>query len=123
MSVTSNPPSPVRPIGADVTLICTVELSPVVDVPVTLNVQLSDPAGNLLNTTPPSVSGSSIAMISSFGRAQSGIYTCRANISSTSSYLINSRPLFTTKKVTVGEIIMNCYHDIVYICPYVQLKL
>ena len=107
MSVSSNPVSPIRPIGSNVTLTCTVELqSPAVDVPVTVNVQMSDPAGSPLTTTPLSVSGSTYtttSMISSFSREQSGLYTCRASISSTFSSLSDSRPQYAVTKVTVGE--------------------
>ena len=73
--LTSDPVSPIRPVGSVVTLTCTVELSPAVDVPVTVNVQLSDPAGSLLTTTTPSISDStynSTATVSSFGKNQSG---------------------------------------------------
>ena len=57
-TITSNPASPIRPIGLAVTLICTVVLSPLVDVPVTVAIYLSDPAGTPLTTTSPSVYGS-----------------------------------------------------------------
>ena len=91
--LTSAPLIPI--VGSDVTLTCTVELSPAVDVPVTVNVQLSDPAGSPLTTTTPSMSGStytSTAMVSSFGREESGDYTCTATVSSSSSipFLLDS---------------------------------
>ena len=105
--LTSDPSSPVRPVGvANVTMTCTVELSPVVDVPVTVNIQLSDPAGRTLTTTTPTVSGSSytaIATVNSFGRDESGNYTCTANITSSSLFLTNSRSKSTMAHVTVGE--------------------
>ena len=105
-SVTSNPASPIRPIGSAVTLICTVVLSPAVDVPVAVNIHLSDPTGSPLITTTPSVSGSnytSIAMVNSFGREDSGLYTCRVSISSTLPFIRNSNPKSVASKVTIGE--------------------
>ena len=107
MIATSDPVSPIRPVGANVTLTCSVELSPAVDVPVTVNVQLSDPAGSPLTTTTPSMSGStytSTAMVSSFGRDQSGNYTCTAQtVSSLFLFFTDSRPQSVTVNVTVGE--------------------
>ena len=40
---TSHPVRIIRPIGSNVTLTCTVELSPVVDVPVTVNTVWTGP--------------------------------------------------------------------------------
>ena len=82
------------------------ELSPTVDVPVTVNVQLSDPAGSPLTTTPPLMSGStytSTAMISSFEREQSGSYTCTTVIKSSLLFLTNSWQHSAATIVTVGE--------------------
>ena len=107
MSVISDPESPIRPIGANVTLSCAIELSPAVDVPLTVNIQLTDPAGSMLNTTAPSVTGhtyTSTALVSSFGRDQSGQYTCRASFNSPFLFLADSRPHSIMANVTVGEI-------------------
>ena len=99
----------VRPIGSTVTLTCMADLDPAVDVPVTVDIQLSDPAGRTLTTTTPSVSGStytSTAMVNSFGREQSGVYTCRATVASSppNSFLFVSSPQSGTLRVTVGEV-------------------
>ena len=107
-SVTSNPASPIRPIGSAVTLICTIVLSPAIDVPVTVNIILSDPAGSPLITTTPSVSGSnytSTAIVNSFEREDSGFYMCRTSISSTFPFIRDSNPKSVASKVTVGETI------------------
>lgn len=83
VTITSTPVSPIRLIKSTVTLICTVELSSAVDVPVTVNVQLIAPSGSPLTTTLPSVSGltyTTTAMINSFGRNQSGVYACTATV-------------------------------------------
>ena len=109
LTLTSTPASPIRPIGTNVTLKCTAELSPLVDVPVTVNVQLTDPSGSPLITTPPAVSGSTyttIAIISSFGRNQSGDYICTATLISVSLFLTNSQPQTAVNNVTVGKNIM-----------------
>ena len=99
MHIVSNQTNPIRPIGSAVLLTCMVELNLAVDVPVTVNIQLRDSDGNPLTTTTPSVSGSTYtttATISSFGREQSGEYTCTVSIGS-------SRSWSATKKVTVGK--------------------
>ena len=84
--ITSTPASPIRPVGSPVTLTCTVDLSPLLDVPVTVTAQISGPSG--VTITPPTQNSvmesttryTSTAMVSSFGRDQSGEYTCRATV-------------------------------------------
>ena len=104
-------PLMVRPIGSTVTVTCTADLDPAIDVPVTVNIQLRDPAGSPLITTSPSVSGSSYttaATISSFGRSDSGVYTCTTTVSSSPSnpFLSNSSSRSETFRVTTGEAIV-----------------
>ena len=101
----------VRPVGSTVTLTCTADLDPAIDVPVTINIELSDPAGSPLTTTAPSASGSNYttaATISSFGRSDSGVYTCTAAVSPSpsNSFLSNSSSLSETFRVTTGEAII-----------------
>ena len=106
MNITSEPVSPIQSNGSQVTLICTVELSPAVDVPVTVYVWLTDPAGNPLIITTIPKSGStytSTAMVRSFGREQSGVYTCSATVNSSSPYLTNSSLKSGMAYVTVGN--------------------
>ena len=72
-------------VGSTVTLTCTVELSPAVDVPVTVNTVWTGPDGFMTTNTAQPVMGStttytSTAMVSSFGRDQSGDYTCTATV-------------------------------------------
>ena len=97
----------IRPIST-VTLTCMADLDPTIDVPVTMNIQLSDPAGRTLTTTTPSVSGStysSMATISSFGRNQSGVYHCSAAVSpSPSNSFLSGGSQSETLRVTTGEI-------------------
>ena len=91
--ITSTPASPIRPVGSAVTLTCTVDLSRAVDVPVTVNAQLSAPVGATITSDTNSVMVNttrytSTAMVSSFGRNQSGEYTCTATVE-----LVTANPL------------------------------
>ena len=91
--ITSTAVSPIRPVGSTVTLTCTVYLSPLVDVPVTVNVQLSAPAGVTITPVTNSVMENttrytSTFMIYSFGRNQSGEYTCITTVE-----LVTANPL------------------------------
>ena len=111
MSTNQVNPLMVRPVGSTVTLTCMADLEdPAIDVPVTVNIQLRDPVGRILTTTTPSVlSGSTytgMATISSFGRDQSGLYTCSATVSPSppNSFLSDSGPQHETLRVTVGEL-------------------
>ena len=102
-------PLMVRPIGSSVTLTCMADFDPVINVAgVTVNVQLSAPAGSPSITTTPSVSGStysSMATISSFGRTDSGVYTCTVTVSPSPSnlFLSGSSSRSETLRVTTGE--------------------
>ena len=105
VTISSDPISPIRPVGSDVTLTCTVELSPAVDVPVTLNTVWTGPEVVTLSTTTPVEEDLiSTATVNSFGRDQSGNYTCRATVSSASSFLTDSGLKSGTATVTVGKV-------------------
>ena len=85
------------------------ELSPVVNVQVTVNFQMIDPAGSPLTTTPPLVSGSTYtttAAINSFGREHSGPYNCTAKVMATEPYLLyldDSRAIGSNEtRITTG---------------------
>ena len=108
VSITSNQASPIWPAPIDVTLTCTVMMSPAVYVPVTVNIVWTGPAEFMKTTTAQPVIGStttytSTAMVSSFGRDQSGVYNCTATISSTSSFITSSMASASTR-VTVGKV-------------------
>ena len=104
--MTSSKPSPIRPVGSVVTLTCTVELSPAVDVPVTVNTVWTGPSGFMTSDTTQSIRNATnyttTAMISSFGRDQSGVYTCTVTVSSMSPLLTSSSGS-AMAKATVGE--------------------
>ena len=94
------------------------------DVPVTVSIQMINPAGSQLTTTTPSISGStytSTAMVSSFGRYQSGVYTCIATVSSTSSFLSNYSQSGTAR-ITTGKTADRTCHKIFTIQPCKTLQ-
>ena len=108
VTVTSDPGSPIRPVGSTVTLTCTVELSPAVDVPVTVNTLWTGPDGFITTNTAQPVMGStttytSTVMVNSFQRNQSGNYSCRVTVSSSSPVLTNSSQRSHTKRITTGK--------------------
>ena len=109
MQVTGDPPSPIRPVGNSVTLICTVELGtlPQIDIQLSVSIQLYDPSGHSLNSPSPTISAStytSTATVNSFGRANSGIYTCRAIVSAVPpNPYIKDAVMTEMARVTVGE--------------------
>ena len=111
--ISSNLPNPIPPFGSqDVTLTCAVELSPAVEVPVTVNTVLTDPDGRTTTRTAQPVMGSrtsyvTMFMISSFGRSDSGLYVCSATVSltSTNAYIRDSNTISPPSiRVTTGKI-------------------
>ena len=101
-------------IGSSVNLTCTVELSPFVDVPVTVTTEWTGPEGFMTNNTAQQTIRShtttytSTAMVSSSrsGRDHSGNYTCEATVRvmSSSSIYIDSVG-YSSSKVVVGKTI------------------
>ena len=82
------------------------------DVPVTVNTVWTGPAGFSTTNTAQAMAGStttytSTAMVSSFGRDQSGDYNCTAIVSSTahSSFLRDGVQTSSSIRVTVGKAI------------------
>ena len=115
MNITSHPVSPIQPIGSNVTLTCIVELSPAVDIPVTVNTVCTGPAGfNISNTAQPVINSNttyvSTAVVRPFERDQSGNYTCRATVSlAFMSFATSSSKSITLLKLTSGKSSNNCY--------------
>ena len=109
VSVVSNKPNPVRPVGSLVTLTCTVIIPEASDVLVTVSTEWTGPNRFTTSNNAQPVMGSttvytSTVVFNSFGRDQSGVYTCRATVSSTSQFLAGSAPPHSTEtRVTVGE--------------------
>ena len=109
LTIKSDSEELIIPVGSKVTLICTVELSPAVDVPVTVNTVWTGPAGFMRqNTALHDMRSNGIYMIStakiySFKRNQSGNYNCTVNITSNNSFLMTSDSSSNTTRVRVGE--------------------
>ena len=107
--LSSSIPNPIPPFGFNVTLTCAVELSPAVDVPVTVNTALSTPQGFTTTSNAQPVMGSStnyatISTISSFMRSDSGLYLCEATVSLPSNaYISDSRTVSHSVRVTTGK--------------------
>ena len=100
----SNKPNPIRPVGSNVTLICTVELGSETTLSLLMvDAQLSRD-GTPLTLTGPTVAGTTFTytiQLDSFGRNDSGNYNCTATVRPQipSSYLINS---VITSNITVS---------------------
>ena len=110
--VRSNKPNPIRPVGSNATLMCTVGIQYSTvhpTVPLMVAIHLTNPVGVVLNTTVHSVSGptyTSTATVESFQRAQSGVYTCEATLTSPSAYLSESSTLTEEIDLSSGEWLM-----------------
>ena len=111
MSVILSTPNPgviIRPVGSAVTMTCTIELSSDVDIPVTVTTVWTGPDGFMTTNTAQSVKGStttytSTAMVSTFGKDQSGLYICSATAITTSPFIIDSHSHNGTAIITVGK--------------------
>ena len=103
----SNMRNPIWPIGSNVTLMCTVELSPAVDIPVTVNTVWTGPAGFSTNITALPVMGSTTTytntpIVRSFERNKSGNYSCMATLTFESSFVEASGPKSGIAFITTG---------------------
>ena len=115
MTVTSNPPSPILD-GTDVTVSCVVEMAQgVVDSDLSLlmvDAQLSRDE-TPLTLTGPTVTGTTFTyttQLDSFGRNDSGNYTCSATVTraqSSSTYLTGSGQATTVDEFVVGKCFKN----------------
>ena len=102
---------PVVPIvESSITLTCTVELSQLVDVPVTVTTEWSGPDGFTTTNAAQPIIGSTAtyaitAIVNSSGIEQStGNYTCKATVRATmSSFLIDSVG-YSSSRVIVGKV-------------------
>ena len=107
--ITSTPVSPIRPIRSTVTLTCTVDLSPMVDVPVNVTAQISAPMGVVILPVTNSVMESSTrytstATVGPFERIHSGEYTCMANVElvTANPFIIGGTGVTGMDKITIG---------------------
>ena len=113
VTITSDPVSPVQPVGTNVTLTCNVELDRLVDVPVTVDTEWTGPDNFNRNITAQQMGNTttytSTVKFSLFGRNQSGDYTCTATVGSMSSFIISPSPQSATSRITVGELSLMMY--------------
>ena len=112
VTITSVPLSPVRPVGSAASVTCTMEFNTMVDIPLTVTTEWIGPSGIMVtdstSTEQPAVGNSTIytstATISSFGRNESGLYTCKATSSSASlNPFIRDSTASSSTRVTVGN--------------------
>ena len=107
VEVISNKPNPIRPVGSNVTLICTVELDSETNLSMLMvDVQLSRD-GTPLTLTDQSQNGTTFTytiQLDSFGRNDSGDYNCNASVRSQTftTYLENSLIIMNNIKVSTG---------------------
>ena len=108
--ITADKSNPIQPAGSNVTLTCNVEFSPadVIDVPVTVTVQMIDPAGIPLPTVAPVADRLTryirVNTIYSFQRHNSGNYTCKATIrTSLHLHVLFNQSNSVTIQVTTGK--------------------
>ena len=108
----------IRPVGSRVNLNCSCDIAPNlpaeyidIGITVTMSISLRDPSGRLSAITSakpaPSVAGNVYiitAVISSFGRDQSGVYICTASVRASSSFIIG-RERSIEKHITAGNIL------------------
>ena len=105
MTVASNSVNPIRPVGSDVTLTCSIGLAAAVDVPVTVNAVWSGPGGFRMSREAMgnnTIQASTIT-VTSFGRNNSGEYTCTATINSSNVLFSISESRFSELRVTTGK--------------------
>ena len=115
-SVVVTPPVYAIIAGSSPNLTCTVELSPAVDVPVTLNTEWTGPV--LTTVTPTNLMMENVtryiatAMVDA---ARNGSYTCQATVSSSSQFTTGGGSVSATTNITVG---MCCIQSCVYMYVY-----
>ena len=112
VNITSNTTLPVWPMGAIITLNCTFELRPVVDVPVNITIEWIGPNGEILNSSHIGSNNRTVITITNTFRALApGEYICNvSSIHSSSPYLIHSTPHQSGSfNITIGKK-QSCMH-------------
>ena len=122
VSVTSNVSNPIRPVRSTVTLTCTIVLAEYVD-GLTVNIELTGPNEfsdkGMAQRMGSTSTHTGTAMVSLFGRDQSGNYTCTATVSSTMSpSFLRDSVTSSSIRVTVGMFSSLINHECVHIIIY-----
>ena len=89
--------------GSSPTLTCTVELSPAVDVPVTVNTVWTGPS--LTTVTPTSLMMENLTRyiaMAMVDAARNGSYTCQATVYSSSQFITGGGSMSASTIITVG---------------------
>ena len=110
-AVTVTPPMGTIIAGSSPNLSCTVELSPAVDVPVTVTTEWAGPAGTTV-TPAYSVMESltRYTIMAMVDAARNGSYTCQASLSSSSQFIANSGMTSGITTIVVG---VQCLHALI----------
>ena len=107
-SVTVAPPMGAIIAGSSPNLTCIVELSPQVDVPVTVTADWTSP--HVMTTvTPTSSVMNSLTRYSIVGminEARAGEYTCQASINSSSQFINGSGMTSGSTSITIGKVLI-----------------
>ena len=108
MTITSNPVSPIRPVGSNVTLTAIIVISSSVDALVTVYTRWTGPNDYEISSTAQPVLGSrvnytSMVEVVRFDRDKSGVYNCTATIRFTAPFITEGNSLTGTLRVGVGE--------------------
>ena len=97
-----------EPIEDDATLTCAVELSPEVDVPVSVDIEWIGPDGSTANGMSQVITESpffNTVMASTFGK-QTGVYKCIASISSSLVLITKSDSASGSTTASLGMLII-----------------
>ena len=118
-------PSKAIPVGADVTLTCTVDLDAAVDYAVNVTTVLTGPDGRTLSSSNPVTVNftryTSTAIVTSFGRDESGMYNCTATVG-VSKTMSSMTANFTVGKLTFIFMMGIMIHIMSHVGVYLSLK-
>ena len=113
MHIESNPVSPVRPVGSRTNISVYLNLSALLDIPVTVHTAWSGPNGlitkntatliNRENATTPSPTYKSMISITDFQRTHSGSYYCTASVLFSFSRLSDGNSDTVRIRIIVGK--------------------
>ena len=102
-NVTVTPPVGTIIAGSSPNLTCTVELSPSVDVPVTVETVWSGPASTTVTTTNSMMESlTRYIILGMVDEARNGSYTCQATVSSSSQFTTGGGMTSGSTTITVG---------------------
>ena len=102
-AVMVTPPSSTIIAGSSPNLTCTVELSPSVDVPVTVETVWSGPASTTVTTTNLMMESlTRYIILGMVDEARNGSYTCQATVSSSSEFTTGGGMTSGSTTITVG---------------------